>query len=36
MADGVPSNLSYMIAAYVVAAVIVLGYAIALYRRGRS
>lgn len=35
MPDAPPSNLGYMIAAYVIAAVIVLGYAIALYRRGR-
>jgi len=31
-----PSNGAFMIAAYVVAAVIVLGYAVVLYRRGRS
>jgi hypothetical protein len=35
MPDGVPPNLPYMVAAYVVAGIIVLGYAIALYRRGR-
>lgn len=36
MADGVPANAQYMIAAYVVAAVLVLAYAMALYRRGKN
>jgi hypothetical protein len=35
MVDGMPDNGGYMVAAYVAAAVIVLGYAVALYRRGR-
>ncbi len=33
--NGPPENAPYMIAAYVVAAVIVVGYALALIRRGR-
>ena len=36
MVDGMPDNGAYMIAAYAVAAVIVLAYAVALYRRGRG
>jgi len=35
MVDGMPDNGAYMVAAYTAAAVIVLGYAVALYRRGR-
>jgi hypothetical protein len=35
MVDGMPDNSGYMVAAYTVAAVIVLAYALALYRRGR-
>ena len=35
MADGVPANGGYMVAAYIAAAAIVLTYAVALYRRGR-
>jgi len=35
MVDGMPANGGYMIAAYTAAAVIVLTYAVALYRRGR-
>lgn len=31
----VPHNAGYMVAAYVVTAVILLGYAVSLYRRGR-
>jgi hypothetical protein len=33
MPDGVPQNGGFMVAAYVAAAVILLGYAITLYRR---
>jgi len=33
--SGPPDNASYMVAAYVVTAVIVLGYAVALIRSGR-
>lgn len=35
MPEATPANAAFMTAAYVIAAVIVLGYAIALYRRGR-
>ena len=35
MVDGMPDNGGYMVAAYIAAAVIVLTYAVALYRRGR-
>ncbi len=35
MADGMPANAPFMVAAYVVTAIIVLAYAAALYRRGR-
>jgi hypothetical protein len=33
MPDAVPQNGGFMVAAYVVAAVILLGYAVTLYRR---
>jgi len=33
MPEGVPQNGAFMIAAYVVTAVIVVGYAVILYRR---
>ncbi len=33
--NGPPENTSFMVAAYIVTAVIVLGYAVALIRRGR-
>jgi hypothetical protein len=36
MVDGMPDNAAYMVAAYTVAAVIVLAYALSLYRRGRQ
>lgn len=36
MADGMPANAGYMVAAYTVAAVLIVGYAVALYRRGRG
>jgi hypothetical protein len=32
----VPQNSGYMVAAYIVAAVILVGYALALYRRSRN
>ena len=35
MPDTVPQNGGYMIAAYVVAAVILIGYALSLYLRAR-
>lgn len=35
MPDTVPQNGSYMVAAYVVAAVILIGYALSLYLRTR-
>lgn len=31
-----PQNSGYMVAAYIVAAVILVGYALALYRRSRN
>ena len=34
--DRVPHNEGYMVAAYIVAAVIVVGYAVSLYRRSRN
>jgi hypothetical protein len=34
--DGVPHNEGYMVAAYIVAAVILVGYALSLYRRSRN
>ncbi len=36
MPDVTPANAGFMIAAYSIAAVIIVGYAIVLYRRGRS
>ena len=36
MPEGIPQNAGYMIAAYCVAAVILLAYAISLYRRSRK
>ena len=36
MVDGMPDNGGYMVAAYIATAVIVLAYAVALYRRGRQ
>ena len=36
MSDAVPQNAGYMVAAYVVAAVILVTYAISLYRRTRG
>lgn len=35
MPEGVPANAGYMVAAYVATAVILVAYAVALYRRGR-
>ena len=35
MAEGVPNNAGYMVAAYITAAVILVGYALSLYRRSR-
>ena len=34
--DAVPHNEGYMVAAYIVAAVILVGYALTLYRRSRN
>ncbi len=36
MVEGVPQNAGYMVAAYVVTAVVLLGYAWSLYRRTRG
>jgi hypothetical protein len=36
MPEGIPQNAGYMVAAYIAAAVILLGYAISLYRRSRK
>jgi hypothetical protein len=36
MPEGVPATGAYMIAAYVVTAVIILGYTISLYRRSKK
>jgi hypothetical protein len=33
MPEGVPQNAAFMVAAYVITAVIVVGYAVLLYRR---
>ena len=33
MPEGVPQNAGFMVAAYVITAVIVVGYAVLLYRR---
>jgi hypothetical protein len=35
MPEGMPQNAGYMVAAYVVTAVILMGYALTLWRRGR-
>jgi hypothetical protein len=35
MVEGVPQNGGYMVAAYIVAAAILVGYALSLYRRPR-
>ena len=35
MPEGMPQNAGYMVAAYVVTAVILMGYAVTLWRRGR-
>ena len=36
MSDAVPQNAGYMVAAYIVAAVILVGYAVTLFRRTRG
>ena len=36
MSEGVPQNASYMVAAYIVAAVILVTYAVTLFRRTRG
>lgn len=36
MPEGVPQNAGFMVAAYIAAGVILLGYALSLYRRGRG
>lgn len=36
MPETIPANAAFMVAAYVVTAVILLSYAIALYRRARK
>ena len=36
MPEGIPPNGGYMMAAYIVAAVILVSYAVILYRRGRN
>ena len=35
MVEGVPDNAGYMVAAYIMAALILVGYALSLYRRSR-
>ena len=35
MPEAMPQNAGYMVAAYVVTAVILMGYAVTLWRRGR-
>jgi hypothetical protein len=35
MPEAMPQNAGYMVAAYVVTAVILVGYAVTLWRRGR-
>ena len=35
MPEGMPQNAGYMVAAYVVTAVILMGYAVTRWRRGR-
>jgi hypothetical protein len=36
MGSEFPQNAGYMVAAYVVVAVVILGYALSLWRRGRG
>lgn len=36
MGSEIPQNAGYMVAAYVVVAVVILGYALSLWRRGRN
>jgi hypothetical protein len=36
MGSEIPQNAGYMVAAYVVVAVVLLGYALSLWRRGRN
>ena len=36
MPETIPQNAGYMVAAYIVTAIIVLGYALSLYRRSRG
>jgi hypothetical protein len=36
MTETVPQNAGYMVAAYIVVAVLLLGYAVSLYRRTRN
>ena len=36
MSEGVPQNAGYMVAAYIVAAVILVTYAVTLFRRTRG
>ena len=36
MGSEIPQNAGYMVAAYVVVAVLILGYALSLWRRGRN
>ena len=36
MPEGVPQNVGFMAAAYIVTALILLSYALALYQRGRK
>lgn len=36
MPEGVPQNAAFMAAAYIVTALILFGYALALYQRGRK
>jgi hypothetical protein len=36
MPEGVPQNVGFMAAAYIVTALILVGYALALYHRGRK
>ena len=35
MADGVPQNAGYLAAAYVLVPIILIGYAVSLYRRAK-
>ncbi len=36
MSEGIPQNAGYMVAAYVVTAIVLLSYALSLYRRTRG